>query len=90
MKSIEHLEQLVTVAKAQVPTGSRWMHYKDPASMYAISGHVVIEATAEVAICYTPKDMTLEFSRPLSNFLEMIVDEGSPIKRFIQLGQQRP
>lgn len=50
-----------------------YAHYKTPSSRYKVEKLVIIEATEEIAVLYSPlNDSEISFVRPLSNWLEEV------------------
>ena len=88
-KSEEQLAKELADAAQQVPVGTFYAHYKHPdwEHRYEIKGHVILEASDEVAVLYKSLYMKQEvvFARALSVFQETVEWEGETVPRFIRL-----
>ena len=65
-------EIILLPARHDLAIGSTWMHYKG--KLYVVKGFVVDANTSEILVCYEftnlSKAISIEFARPLSEFLE--------------------
>ena len=79
------LERMVAEARQEVGLDSRWRHYKG--SEYRIADIVILEATNEVAVVYTPVDHpTVSFVRSLTVWRETVEWDGKQVPRFEPVG----
>ena len=76
----------LTAASRQVEVGGLYAHYKNPDKPY-VSDLVILEATDEVAVLYTPQyeNTPVTFARALSNWLETVEWEGKTVPRFTKV-----
>jgi hypothetical protein len=84
LSEAELLERVAT-ARAQVPIGSKWQHYKG--GKYVVTDIVVIELTNEVGVVYlSVEHPSVKFLRPLVVWQEGVEWEGEQTFRFRFLG----
>jgi len=84
LSEAELLERVAT-AKAQVPVGSKWQHYKG--GTYVVTDVVIIELTSEVGIVYLSLDHpSVKFLRPLVAWQEVVTWECEEAFRLRLLG----
>lgn len=79
-KTYEELEKLL----AQCPQPmTPWVHYKT-GQTYLVHGSTINEATLEPMVIYAPVNRfgRLHFSRPLSEWNELVEYEGQQVPRF--------
>ena len=85
-KSPETLEEELAEAATLVPVGAHYVHYKHPDDKhrYAIVGHVILEATDEVAVLYQALyiKQQIVFCRALQIWQETVEWEGKTVPRF--------
>jgi len=73
-----------------------YAHYKNPENHYQVTGVAYDTERKEkmvlYACLYTPRDLTIEeygdpirFTRPYSNFFEMIEVDGKMVQRFVKI-----
>jgi hypothetical protein len=81
------LAEDLTAAEGQVEVGGLYAHYKNPDKPYEVTGLVILEATDEVAVLYTPQyeDISVTFARALSSWLEDVEWEGKVVPRFVRI-----
>lgn len=77
------LAHLLEDARARVPVGARYSHFKHPEREYVIRDHALHEASESPLVIYEAcYGSGLVFARPLSNFLEDVEHAGGRTPRF--------
>lgn len=80
------LSRLLRDAESRVEVGARYAHYKHPEKTYVVTGIGLMESAEEAAVLYTAEyGARLTWVRPLSNWLEEVVVEGTEVPRFQKL-----
>ena len=73
----------------RVPEGY-YEHYKNR-DLYKVIGHTILERTGEVFVAYTPCHIKgVVWSRPLSEWTEIVEHDGRDTERYTELGTARP
>ncbi len=75
--SQDALAEVLAKARKQVPTGSIWVHYKNPNNQYRVVAIALIEDSELPTVIYRSlQEKKLTWSRPLNDFLAKV--EGKP------------
>ena len=81
---MSELAERIATAKAQMPIGSKWQHYKG--GKYLLMDYVIYEASGEVGVVYGSLDTPgVKFVRPLVVWQDMIKWNGIDVFRFRSL-----
>lgn len=77
------LQEKLVAARALVPVGAQFVHFKNSEHVYVIKDLAILEESMEVAVIYEGQyDEHISFIRPLSNFLQEIEVDGLMVTRF--------
>jgi hypothetical protein len=88
-RTLTELQNELTQARAHVVVAGQYFHYKHPEVVYIVNGLSILEATDEVAVRYSMvDDLTVEFVRPLSSWLETVEWQGVTLPRFTPIENQ--
>ncbi len=85
-KSFGTLLYELSTAAEQVGIGAQYNHYKNPEILYCVVSLVILEATDEVAVTYSPiTEPGISFVRPLTSWLEEVEGIGGKQQRFCRV-----
>jgi hypothetical protein len=80
----DQLADTLNAVRAKIEPGSKWQHYKG--NEYIVKDIVLIEATNEVAVLYTPVlHPSIPWVRTYASWIETVVWNESEVLRFTRL-----
>jgi hypothetical protein len=83
-ETFTRLREKLAAVSGELPINSQWEHFKTH-GRYRITGHVILEASSDVAVLYCPlAAQDVIFARSAQQWQEEILVDGVPTLRFRQ------